>query len=171
MREFLCGSDCWVFTDQGWRGSLEGSMSTVIRELHTPSAPSYTLHRFPEKQPGIFLGMCEQPSMLSASSVCLTSLALSLTPTFLAQLTEALSKHKHLSLEWQKGNLFISLTSSLFPLFLVYQLSLQGLLLFLDCPSFSPLPPSYPPTYLPISSKVSTLFVYLSHACFAVFSG
>lgn len=103
---------------------MRGVCLLVMKVLHTPSAPSYKLYRFPEKQPRVFLGMCEQPSTLSASPVCLLSLGLSLTPTLLAQLTEALSKHKHLSVEWQRGNLFISPTSSLFPLFPVYQLSI-----------------------------------------------
>lgn len=122
----------------------QGHECTVVKELHTPSAPSYTLHRFPEKQPGVFLGMCEQPSTLSASLVCLISLALSLTPTCLAQLTEALSKHKHLSLEWQRGNQFISLTSSLFSLFPVLSnVSLGATAFFkLSLPRFHP--PTYP---------------------------
>lgn len=141
-------------------------MSTVMKELYTPSAPSYTLHRFPEKQPGVFLGMCEQPSVLSASSVCLISLALSLTPTFLAQLTEALSKHKHLSLEWQRKLVYLPhlITLPTFPCLSIVSL---GATPFLNHASLSPI---HPPS-LPISSQVSAFFVYFSHASVTVFSG
>lgn len=135
-----------------------------MKELHTPSAPSYTLHRFPEKQPGVFLGMCEQPSTQSASLVCLISLALSLTPTCLAQLTEALSKHKHLSLRMAERKLLY------LPHHIHFSLSIKCLV---RSYCFLIVPPSLPSTHLPslsLSEFLPSLF-YLSHASLVVFSG
>ena len=104
--------DSQGFNVQGWRGSWEGGVPTVMKEMPTPLAPSYTLHGFPEKQ-SIFRYV-----WTALDAVCLP--CLSLPPPLslpLSWLTETLSKHKHLSGDWQRGSWLISLTSSLFPLF------------------------------------------------------
>ena len=97
------GSFCVGVAQSGaryWRGSWEGSVSTVMKELHYSIGSLLHTPQVSWKAAwGIFRHV-----WTALHAVCLTSLTFSLTPTFLAQLTEALSKHKHLSLEWQRGN-------------------------------------------------------------------
>lgn len=111
-----------------------------MKELHTPSPPSYTPHRFPEKQPGVFLGVCEQPPTLSASSVCLISLPLPLS------WLSSLRRFPNINICHQNGTEEISLSPYLITLPTFPCLSVDALGFSLSRLS---LPLSHTPTYPP----------------------
>lgn len=116
------------------------------------AAPSYTRCRFPEKQPAVFLGMCERASAPSASPVSACCLTLCLTPTLLARLAEGASKHKHLSHGWQRGSR-LSSHLIIFPkVFLVCHLSPYQLLVSTPRP---PVPADFLLFCLPLSRLFS----------------
>lgn len=128
----------------------------------TLSAPSYTLHRFPEKQPGVFLGMCEQPSTLSVL-LLLPSLSLPLS------WHSSLRRCPNINICHQNGREEISLSPS--PHHSSHS-SLSINCLFRGYSFFeSSLPLSHPPTYpLYLLHSFCLLCLPLSRL-FAVFSG
>lgn len=127
-------------------------------------SPSNTLCKFPEKQPGVFLGTCEQSSAVSAPSVILFS-SHSLPLSWLN--LPKCCPNKHLSVDWQIRKKFVPhlITLPTFPPSVL--LSLRQLL-FLNCPKMPP--PIHPHTPPCLFHSFCYVFVYHSHASFAVFS-
>lgn len=144
-------------SDQGHIGSWEGCVAcydrasySMMSHLHTPQV-SWKAAWSVLRHVWTALNAAWLPRLLPLT-LCLT------VP---AQFTAALSLQKHLSVEWQRGNKFISLTHHHSPHF---SLSITSLHCFLFCPTYpNKLPPVLiHPTILPVS------FVYLSHTSFAV---
>lgn len=117
-----------------------------------PSAPSYTLHRFPEKQPRVFLGMCEQPFFLLPS--------LSLPLSWLS----SLKRCPNINICQENGKEEISLSPS--PHHSShFSLSINCLFRatpYLNCPSIYPLPPSTDISSLSLPEFLPSLFTSLT---------